>query len=336
MYAAWHTAKTKAKAAARAATKAVARAATKAVARAAAKATKTAGMAGTAAGMVVAPWVDMSAYPHPDLAAYVCLTGHGTYTLAGISSWCGVPAWAGVVPLDAMDSHIRALQRLGGAVVVVFGGPNGIDLAAEVADADALACHYATVIERYEPIAVAFDTFLDDDPAMCRTRAAALARVQARCRTWKAMVCVEATPCGVADMAAVRVFRDCGADVDVVCLKTMNFGDAAAPNPCGKTMAWYVCQAALHAQCQLLDDGMTEATIGLCFMAGVNDVESEVVTLDDARAIAEFAALAPWVTYLGYWSVNRDRDDGQRCATPVSSGIAQRPFAFLKKSVARV
>ena len=281
--------------------------------------------------VMVSPWVDMSEYPLPDLTSYASSTGHTVYTLSGISSCMGAPAWAGVVPLDVVAPQVRALQQLGGGVAVVFGGPNGIDLALEL-DSECLARHYGTVIKQYAPCILAFDLFGHDDPVMCRTRAAALARVQQQqSRTdWQTMACVEATPTGVADMAALRVFEESGARVDVVCLKAMNFGDAAAPNPVGRTMAWYVCQAALHAQCQLLDAGMTYATVGVCFMAGVNDVESEVVTVRDAREIAEFAALAPWMTYVGYWSVNRDRDDGRRGATTISSGIAQRPFAFVR------
>lgn len=284
---------------------------------------------GNADGVVLAPWVDMSAFPSPDLALYASCTGHVVYTLAGISSCLGVPAWAGIVPLDVVAPQVRAMQRLGGGVAVVFGGPNGVDLACEL-DADSLACQYAAVVDMYAPLIVAFDVFVDDDPAMCRRRAAALAKLQRRRKIDQTMVCVDATPAGVADMAALRLLRDFGAEVDVVCLKAMNFGDAVAPNPVGKTMAWYVCQAALNAQCQLLDAGMTAATVGICFMVGVNDVESEVVTVQDAINIVNFASMAPWVSYVGYWNVNRDKDDGQRRATPVSSGIAQRPFAFLR------
>jgi hypothetical protein len=112
---------------------------------------------------------------------------------------------------------------------------------------------------------------------------------------------------------------------------SMDFGDSAAPDPEGK-MGEYVIQSAQATKAQVEAAGYTNPNIGVIPMIGVNDVESEVFRLDDAVEVRDFFNATPWMSYVGFWSVNRDKP-GTHGAGPSDSGISQNPYDFSKTFV---
>jgi len=95
---------------------------------------------------------------------------------------------------------------------------------------------------------------------------------------------------------------------------TMDYGDAAAPDPDGQ-MGEYGIQAvtALHAQLTRLysehqipkSAAELWTMIGATPMIGLNDVVTETFDLQDAQETVDFA-LAQGMGLLSMWSLNRD------------------------------
>ena len=114
---------------------------------------------------------------------------------------------------------------------------------------------------------------------------------------------------------------------------SMDFGDSAAP-PKAKTMGAYVVDSANALRAQTTAAGYPSATIGVIPMIGVNDVQTEIFTLKDAAMVRAFFHATPWMSYVGWWSVNRDRPGPGHGANSADSGIDQKPWAFAKAFLA--
>lgn len=281
---------------------------------------------------IFAPYVDACAYPTPKLASFA---PQRFFTLAFITSQNGQPAWGGVIPLakQHLVDQINDVRAAGGDVIVSFGGANGVELAQDIKDVPALADAYQRVIDMYSCRYIDFDVeggAVADAPSVDRRNKAA-ALLQQRNKDLTVAYCLPVLPTGLtAD--GLNVLKNAVQNkvrVDVVTVMTMDFGDSAAPSPQGR-MGDYCIAAAKSTRAQLLGIGLKGAKIGVCPMIGVNDVETEVFTLEDAKKVAAFAKATPWVRLTAFWSVNRDRDDGQRNANPASSGVAQSPLAFTR------
>ena len=52
------------------------------------------------------------------------------------------------------------------------------------------------------------------------------------------------------------------------------------------------------------------------------------------RQVAQWAAAVPWMRWLAFWSINRDRWDGTEYVSPSASSIPQQPYDFLKTAQA--
>lgn len=81
---------------------------------------------------------------------------------------------------------------------------------------------------------------------------------------------------------------------------TMDYGLAV------KTMGAHAISAAKATYQQIQTAGLTKAKIGITPMIGNNDIAGEVFTIDDANMVLKFAQTTEWVSYLSYWSINRD------------------------------
>jgi hypothetical protein len=109
----------------------------------------------------------------------------------------------------------------------------------------------------------------------------------------------------------------------------MDFGDSAAPDPEGR-MAAYIISSAENLRKQVMSSGYTNPKIGLIPMIGVNDVTSEIFRISDAKNVKDFFKNTPWMTYIGWWSTNRDKPGPGEGANPFNSGIKQLPYDFAK------
>ncbi len=283
----------------------------------------------------VAPYVDACAFPTPSLAGYSKDSGLKYYTLAFVTAdQKGAPAWGGTVPLDTqfMLDQIRTVRAAGGDVSVSFGGANGTELALAIKDVNALVDAYSQVVDLYtlRQIDLDIEGGAVADAASIDRRNKALALLSAKYPNLKISYCLPVLPTGLtADgVALVKNAKKNGVPVDTWRCMSMDFGDSAAPDPEGK-MGDYVIQSANSTRAQVEGAGYANPNVGVIPMIGVNDVESEVFRLTDAVKVRDFFTSTPWMTYLGFWSMNRDRP-GRNGAGPSDSGISQNPYDFSK------
>ena len=258
------------------------------------------------------------------------------------------PSWGGYATYPAAGTHayrrarVRSFTRAGGVAIPSFGGEAGTELATVCPTASALADAYGAVATAYGATRLDFDIegAAVADRASDARRAQAIALLQRRARAAGRRLDVAYTlpvlPTGLDanGLAVVRAAKAGGVALSIVNVMAMDYGDSAAPSPSGR-MGPYAIAAATATRRQLArvypgrSRRALSSMIGVTPMLGINDVQTEVFGLDDARRLVTWAA-QQHVGMLGVWQAGRDR----ACARPTTStqidcsGVAQAPWAF--------
>lgn len=264
-----------------------------------------------------------------------------------------VPHWGTEYSLDEaaasldIDARVAALKRHGGRAAVSFGGAGSTELATSCTDMPSLEAAYWEVISRYGVSTLDFDIEGDNlsDATAGARRSQAIAEVQRKSaslgRPLDVWLTLPVSPQGLTDdgVAEVESMLKAGVDLAGVNIMTMNYGDSRLP---GQSMLQASEDAAVAAHSQLgiiyqragqeLDSQAVWAKIGLTPMIGVNEIATDVFSLQDAQDFAAFA-LAKNVGRMSMWSVNRDTactsdSTGVISASHTCSGIAQETGAF--------
>ncbi|APE21793.1 MULTISPECIES: glycoside hydrolase family 18 protein [Streptomyces] len=299
-------------------------------------ATATGSPAGTAR---YAPYVDTSLYPAYDLLATADATGVKEFNLAFITSGGScAPLWGGVTDLanDKVAAQIGALRAKGGDVRVSFGGAAGHELALNCSSSSALAAAYGKVVDQYKLTKVDFDiegAALPDTAANTR-RAQAIAQLQRSHPGLNVSFTLPVMPEGLTQ-PGVDLLADAkrnGVRVDAVNIMAMDYGPAYSAD-----MGTYAVQAATATQAQIkgvlgLSDAAAWKAVAVTPMIGVNDVSSEIFTVDDATQLVDFAK-SKGIGWLSMWSSTRDKQCAAGAvnhADATCSSILQQPLAFTK------
>ncbi|MFD7434237.1 cellulose binding domain-containing protein [Streptomyces sp. NPDC059861] len=294
---------------------------------------------GTPATAGFAPYVDTSLHPAFDLLAAAEATGVKDYNLAFVTDGGGcTPKWGGVTDLasDAVARQIGALRAKGGDVRVSFGGAAGNELATACSSAEALAAAYGKVVEAYDLTKVDFDVeggALPDKAANTR-RAQAVATLQKEHPGLDVSFTLPAMPEGLTQ-PGVDLLADAernGVKIDAVNIMAMDYGPAYSGD-----MGTYAEQAATATQAQIksvlgLSDGAAWKTVAVTPMIGVNDVVTEVFTVEDATQLVNFAK-SKGLGWLSMWSGTRDKacpGGPKPAADATCSSVDQGAFAFSK------
>ncbi|MFE2142559.1 cellulose binding domain-containing protein [Streptomyces sp. NPDC059456] len=301
------------------------------------------GGGGTAAAGF-APYVDTSLYPAFDLLDTAAKTGVKEFNLAFITSGGGcTPLWGGVTALgdDRVASQIAALRAKGGDVRVSFGGASGSELGLACTSSAALAAAYGKVVDTYGLTKVDFDiegAALPDTAANTR-RAQAIAQLQKAHPKLDVSFTLPVMPEGLTQPGVdlVANARQNGVAVSAVNIMAMDYGPAYSGD-----MGGYAIQAATATQAQIkgvlgLSDAAAWKTVAVTPMIGVNDVSSEVFTVDDATQLVGFAR-SKGLGWLAMWSGARDKQcpgGAKNSADATCSSIVQEPLAFTKAFAAR-
>ncbi|MDQ1038456.1 cell division septation protein DedD [Streptomyces sp. V3I8] len=294
---------------------------------------------GTAGGAGFAPYVDTSLYPAFDLLAHAAATGVKEYNLAFVTDGGGcTPKWGGVTDLggDAVAAQIGGLRDGGGDVRVSFGGASGSELALNCPSADALAAAYGKAVDAYDLTKVDFDVeggALPDTAANTR-RAKAIAKLQAEHPGLDVSFTLPVMPEGLTQ-DGVSLLADAkanGVAVGTVNIMAMDYGPAYSGD-----MGTYAEQAATATQAQIegvlgLSDSAAWKAVAVTPMIGVNDVATEIFTVDDATQLVAFAR-SKGLGGLSLWSATRDKQcaGGTRpTADATCSSVLQDANAFSK------
>ncbi|MFE2977664.1 cellulose binding domain-containing protein [Streptomyces sp. NPDC059258] len=290
-------------------------------------------------GARFAPFVDTSLNPAYDLLDTAEKTGVKEFHLAFITSGGGcAPLWGGVTGLgdDQVASQIGALREQGGDVRVSFGGAAGAELALNCSSADDLAAAYGKVVDAYDLTKVDFDiegAALPDTAANTR-RSQAIAQLQKTYPDLDVAFTLPVMPEGLTQ-PGVDLLADAeknGVRVDAVNIMAMDYGPAYSDD-----MGAYAIQAATATQAQIKGVlGLSEAAawqaVAVTPMIGVNDVVTEIFTVEDAGQLVEFAE-EKGIGRLAMWSGTRDKacPGGPKPeADATCSSIDQEPLAFTK------
>ncbi|MFI6108001.1 cellulose binding domain-containing protein [Streptomyces sp. NPDC051310] len=294
---------------------------------------------GSAGGARFAPYVDTSLHPAYDLLDTAARTGVEEFTLAFITSGGScAPLWGGVTDLanDKVAAQIGALRARGGDVRVSFGGAAGHELALHCATPGDLAAAYGKVVDRYRLTKVDFDiegAALPDTAANTR-RAQAVAQLQKAHPGLDVSFTLPVMPEGLTQ-AGVDLLADAkrnGVRVDTVNIMAMDYGPAYSGD-----MGTYAIQAATATQAQLkgvlgLSDAAAWKAVAVTPMIGVNDVTTEIFTVDDAAQLVDFAR-SKGLGRLSMWSATRDKQcagGAVNHADATCSSILQQPLAFTR------
>ncbi|MFG3265089.1 MULTISPECIES: glycoside hydrolase family 18 protein [Streptomyces] len=293
---------------------------------------------GTPTSAAFAPYVDTSLYPAFDLLAAATATGVKDYNLAFVTDGGGcTPKWGGVTDLasDGVAAQIGALRARGGDVRVSFGGAAGSELGTTCASADALAAAYGKVVDAYRLTKVDFDVeggALPNTAANTR-RAQAIATLQRQHPGLDVSFTLPVMPEGLTQ-DGVSLLADAkanGVRITTVNIMAMDYGPAYSGD-----MGTYAEQAATATQAQVksvlgLSDSAAWKTVAVTPMIGVNDVASEIFTVQDATQLAAFAE-AKGLGWLSMWSATRDKQcpSPKNTADATCSSITQAPNAFTK------
>lgn len=309
--------------------------------------------------VVAKPWfagyVDVTATPTYAFEQIGATTNRDailSFIVSSKSSAC-TPSWGAAYTLDQasasldLDRRIARLQQQGGHIAVSFGGLDNHELALDCTDETQLKAAYQSVVDRYDINTIDLDLEgqgLTNSDAGAR-RATAIAKLQAERRASGKKLAVWVTlpvtsqgldqsgTDGVAQLLAK------GVDIAGINIMTMDFGASLSS---GQTMSAASETALIQTERQLgilyqragvkLDDDTLWAKLGVTPMIGQNDSADEVFTLDDAKALNQFA-LSHKVSRMSMWSLNRDLTCGSnyidvKVVSSSCSGVKQDNQSF--------
>jgi chitinase len=290
-----------------------------------------------------APYVDMGEPSTPSLVALAEASGTRDFTLAFVqSSGTATIGWAGTGTVaddtlnngSTIQAEVKALQAIGGNVIVSFGGEAGTDPAVAAVDADEsaaqLQAEYQSVITRYGIDSIDFDIegAPETNQASLALRDAAVKGLESANPGLKVSYTLPVLPTGL-DSNGLNIVDTAvkdGVDISVINIMAMDYGSSVDN---GGAMGTDAIDAIQATEKQLAAAGL-HAMIGVTPLIGVNDTPGEVFTLADAQQLSNYVATDPDVTRVAMWSAGRDNgsDPGITYDSPTASGLTQSSYAF--------
>ncbi|MFI9386187.1 chitinase [Kutzneria sp. NPDC052558] len=287
-----------------------------------------------AAAITVAPYVDMG-LSADKLSQFASASGIKSFSLAFVNSAAGCKAsWfnAHAISEGFGLAQINQLRAAGGDVKVSFGGATGTELALACANVSQLAAQYSSVVKEYKLTHIDMDVegAAVADKASIDRRSQALAMVQKQNPGLKVSLTLPVLPTGLDanGLNVVKSAKAAGVALDVVNIMAMDFGTAE------KDMGARVIQSAQSTEKQLktvftgLSDAQAFKMLGITPMLGVNDTQTEVFSVANAKAVVNFAN-QQHVGYLGYWEQSRDAN-ACNGALFQCTNVPQKAFDFAK------
>lgn len=284
------------------------------------------------------PYIDMSLSTSQDLTQVVKDSGVDHLTLAFmLSSGKDQIGWGGTGSLSndslsngtTMHDLITSVQKLGTDITISFGGANGQEPGLTFSSADALQKAYQSVIDTYHVNKLDFDI---EGGAIANTAAnhmrdVALHNLDAANPDLFISFTLPVLPTGLT-LDGINLLKQAQADgvhIDEVNIMAMDYGANADSGDMGAD----AINSALSTIAQLKSIGL-DAKVGITPMIGVNDVSTEVFTLQDAHQLLDFAAGNNDISSIHMWSLGRDNGGGAGSpwASPVNSGLEQNTYAF--------
>lgn len=286
---------------------------------------------------VFSPYVDLSVVASAaDLLEDVSDAGISAVTLAFVIGtgpneigWAGLGTGGTLADGSSIASVVHDLQASGVDVTISFGGGHAEEPAVYFTDAKALTAAYQSVIDTYGVTSLDFDVegeALTNDAANA-LRNEALVALEAANPDLSVSFTLPALPTGLTQdgIELLEAAHAAGVDIDTVNIMVMNYGEANDSGDMGQD----AIDAAEATIAQLEALGI-DAKVGITPMVGINDVQSEVFTLEDAQQLVDYADGNEHIASLAMWSLGRDHGDAPGHVTYDNSGVAQHDWDFAK------
>jgi hypothetical protein len=299
--------------------------------------------------VLCAPNAAQSAWPDHVFAPYMYIGAGDSFKLTDCDDGCGLkhytlafiiadkegsPAWDGRTPMEKHLYHdqIDLIRKRGGDVLISFGGAAGKDLALVETDPAKLQAKYQSVIDRYKFSWLDFDIEgkqLEDDAANER-RNTALAELQKKNPGLMISLTLPVDPNGVSKHS-LDMMKDAaakGVKIKSANVMTMYFGPTFTKDRSMSDLCIASAKKA-YAQCQKIDPAIE---IGITPMIGKGGERgSELFSVEDAKAVRDWASQNSWVCSLSFWCVNRDSGKPSKKADGnTASGVQQQPWDYSK------
>ncbi len=291
-------------------------------------------------GQVFSPYIDLwlASSQQTDIVQAVADADVSAVTLAFIVGtgtneigWAGVGSIASDTLADgtSISGVIADLTANGVDVTISFGGGHAEEPALYFSNATALAAAYQSVIDTYGVTSLDFDiegAALTNDAASA-LRNAALVALEAHNPDLSISFTLPVLPTGLTqdDLDLLAAAHAAGVEIDTVNIMVMNYGTENDTGDMGQD----AIDAAEATIAQLQTLGI-DAKVGITPMVGINDVQSEVFTLQDAQQLVDFADGNDNIASLSMWSLGRDHGDVVGHLTYANSSAAQDDWDFAK------
>jgi hypothetical protein len=247
--------------------------------------------------------------PDNDMVKISRESGIKRFTLAFLvsSGFDCQAAWFPNLPMvqeNTIAGQISRLRKLGGDVILSFGGEGGLELAQVCNDVPSLQAQYQAAIDKYEVRMLDFDieSSAIKDPAAVDRRNQALANLQAANPGLLISYTLAVLPTGLLanGIDLLKNSLSHGVETGNVNIMTMDYETMFAPNAMGQN----AIDAANAALKQLQSLGL-DASLGLTPMIGMNDVSPQVFTLEDANKMLRYAKSNDRIRRIAMWSTGR-------------------------------
>ena len=282
------------------------------------------------------PYIDMSLTTSQDLVGIVTAAGLSAVTLAFVlSSGTDTLGWGGIGTIagdtlsngTSMLSQIEQLQAMGVDVTLSLGGANGQEGALTFSSAEALTAAYQELIDRYHVNKLDFDiegaAIANDEANALRNEA--LVALQAANPDLEVSFTLPVLTTGLTQdgIDLLTAAMEAGVEIANVNIMAMDYGDYYDTGDMGAD----AISAALATIAQLEAIGL-DCQIVITVMIGINDVTTEVFTLEDAQQLVDFVEANDAVAGVSMWSLGRDNGTTVGTVSPLGSGITQDTYAF--------
>ncbi|WP_246161343.1 fibronectin type III domain-containing protein [Segnochrobactrum spirostomi] len=282
------------------------------------------------------PYVDMSLTTSQNLVQMVSEAGLSAVTLAFVlSSGTDKIGWGGIGTIvddtlsngTKISTIVDTLHSMGVDVTISFGGANGQEPAATATSAQALVASYQSVIDKYHVTHLDFDIegAAIANTAENATRNAALAALEKANPDLDVSFTLPVLTTGLTQdgINFLKAAMAAGVHIDTINIMAMDYGAYYDTGDMGKDAI-----SAATATLQQLHDIGLDSHIVITPMIGINDVTSEVFTLEDAHQLVDFVAANDQVDGIAMWSLGRDNGSEVGHVSPVGSGLTQSDYAF--------
>lgn len=282
------------------------------------------------------PYVDMSLTTSQDLVQMVEDAGLEAVTLAFVlTSGTNTIGWGGIGTIandtlsngTSISSIVEELQANGVDVTISMGGANGQEAATTFTSLSALVAAYQSVIDTYGITKLDFDiegaALADTEANALRNEALAVLQDNNPDLQISYTLPVLTDGLTAAGLALLQDALDHGVEIAYVNIMAMDYGAYYDTGDMGDD----AISAAEATLAQLEGIGM-ETKLVITPMIGINDVTSEVFTLEDAGQLVDYVESNDDIAGISMWSLSRDNGDVVGYVSPVGSGIEQTDYAF--------